>query len=153
SQSLIDALTICSPKPTRVYRQPKGFDTSFIRFSDLYSVNIGCVTGDAAYFLLTESDRVRHGLPPEALKPVVSKARHLATAYLTLAEWRRLLNEDERVWLFSPSGSILRRKAVREYISHGEKACDLQGYKLSRRHPWYGVQDIRENAVGFLSGM
>jgi adenine-specific DNA-methyltransferase len=151
-QSLIEALTVTQPKPTRNYRQSKPTDDSFVKFSDLYNVNIGCVTGDASYFLLTESERICRGLPLEAMQPVISKARQLAAAYMTSAEWRRLLRNDERVWLFRPHVQALKNKAVQAYIRHGEKVCDLLGYKLSRRDPWYCVPDINENAIGFISG-
>lgn len=110
------------------------------------------MTGDARYFLLTETDRIRHNLPVEALCPVLSRARHLVAARITQAHWQRLLNANERVWLCSPGPGTLRRKSVRAYLEHGERVCDLNAYKLKHRDPWYEVPDIR-NATGFLSGM
>jgi adenine-specific DNA-methyltransferase len=122
-------------------------------FSDLYSVKIGCVTGNVNYFLLRESDRLRLKLPLEAVRPVVSKARHLTTAYLTSTEWNRLLKADERVWLFYPEPKVLQRKAVQTYLELGQEKCDLEGYKLRNREPWYRVSDVCGGASGFLSGM
>jgi hypothetical protein len=153
SQALIAALTEGASKPAKIYRPSDAPDGSLTPFSDLYTVRIGCVTGDARYFLLTESDRIRLELPRDAVRPVLSKARHLVAAYLTLAEWNRLLRADERVWLFSPEPKLLKQKAVRAYLEYGEKVCDLEGYKLRHRDPWYCVPDIRQGAVGFLSGM
>ncbi len=154
SESLVASLSLRSAsKDSRPYRtKPSAAAPTSIAFSDLFSINIGCVTGDARYFLLTEADRIRHKLPVEALCPVLSRARHLVAAEMTRAHWQRLLNANERVWLFNPGPGTLRRKPVRAYLEHGERVCDLSAYKLKHRDPWYAVHDIR-NATGFLSGM
>lgn len=153
SQALIAALITGGPQPSRTPRQRDSTDEKLTPFSDLFTVNIGCVTGDARYFLLTESERLRWELPVEAMRPVLSKARHLTKAYATSAEWKRLCEADERVWLFSPRREVIQRKAVRAYLKHGEKVCDLKGYKLRHRDPWYCVPDIRSNVTGYMSGM
>jgi hypothetical protein len=116
-------------------------------------VKIGCVTGDAKYFLLRESERIQLELPKESVAPVLSKARHLTSAYMTAEEWDRLLAADERVWLFNPKDDVLKTKAVQAYLRHGRKACDLEGYKIRNRDPWYRIPDIQYGATGFLSGM
>jgi hypothetical protein len=118
----------------------------------LYTVAIGCVTRDAGYFLLTEAERKANKLPIGSVRPILSKARHLAKARVTKADWKDLLDPNERVWLFNPSTENLRSKAVRAYIEHGEKVCNLDAYKLKHRDPWYQVKDLR-NGAGFLSGM
>jgi hypothetical protein len=153
AQALITALTQGGRKATKRYGTAHITDPSLIAFTDLYEVKIGCVTGDASYFLLRESDRVRLDLPRESVRPVVSKARHLTTAYLSSSEWNRLLKADERVWMFYPESKVLRRRAVQAYLEHGREKCDLGGYKLSHRNPWYHVHDVKQGAAGFLSGM
>ena len=153
SHALIDALTGGARKTHAIIRpSPTPPEDTFIPFSDLYNVNIGCVTGDAKYFLLTESDRIKHKLPLEAVRPVLSKARHLSASRITKTEWKRLHERDERVWLFYPDAGTLHLPPVREYIRHGKRVCDLEGYKLKHRDPWYTVRDLR-TGVGFLSGM
>lgn len=151
AHALITALLRGDGKPTD--RDALTGDPSLTPFSDLYAVKIGCVTGDAKYFLLRESDRIRLGLPRESVSPVLSKARHLTFAYMTTKEWERLLAADERIWLFNPEPKVLRLKAVRVYLQHGREKCDLDAYKLRNRDPWYRIPDIRYGAVGFLSGM
>jgi adenine-specific DNA-methyltransferase len=153
SHALITALLQGDGKPTIHHASAKTGDLSLTPFSDLYAVRIGCVTGDAKYFLLRESDRVRLGLPRESVSPVLSKARHLASAYMTTKEWERLLAADERVWLFNPEPKVLRFKAVQEYLQHGGENCDLDAYKLRNRDPWYRVPDVRYGTAGFVSGM
>jgi hypothetical protein len=77
----------------------------------------------------------------------------MTSAYMTAREWQRLLNADERVWLFNPAPRVLRNKAVQAYLRHGEKTCNLDGYKLRNRDPWYSVPGIRYGDIGFVSGM
>ena len=152
AEALITALTKGVQRNARV-RAGQVADTSLTLLSELYTVKIGCVTGDAKYFLLKESDRARLDLPLECVRPVISKARHLVTAYLTSQEWNRLLEADERVWLFYPEPKVLRRKSVQAYLELGREKCDLEAYKLRNREPWYRVTDVRRGATGFLSGM
>ena len=152
--ALIKALTTdFRTRPTKLAATRKKVVTSFTQFSDLYTVRIGSVTGDAKYFLLRESDRARLGLPRDALFPVLSKARHLTSAYMTAAEWERLLKADERVWLFSPGPAVINHKSVQAYIRYGQDTCDLRACKIRNRHPWYRVTDIRLGVSAFLSGM
>jgi hypothetical protein len=153
SMSLIGALTRKSHVSAKPYRKaPRIVCQSFVPFSDLYTISIGCVTGDAHYFLLTESDRMRNRLPQEAVRPVLSKARHLVAATMSKMEWKRLLKANERVWLFSPDKCARKYKAVREYLAHGEATCNLDAYKLRNRDPWYCVPGIKMG-TGYLSGM
>jgi adenine-specific DNA-methyltransferase len=152
--ALVKALTTNRRrKPAKPSVVRKSHSTSFTRFSELYTVRIGSVTGDAKYFLLRESDRLRLELPRESLSPVLSKARHLTAAFMTATEWERLLKADERVWLFSPGADLVKNKAVQAYIRYGREACDLQAYKIRNREPWYRISDTRYGASAFLSGM
>lgn len=106
AQALIAGLKQDLGKTTERPRTVRVADTSLTPFSDLYAVQIGCVTGDANYFLLRESDRSRLDLPLESVRPVISKARHLRTAYLTSREWNRLLEADERVYMCGAGYSL-----------------------------------------------
>ncbi|MEI9954137.1 MAG: hypothetical protein WDO74_35700 [Pseudomonadota bacterium] len=120
---------------------------------DLIDIRIGAVTGDARYFLLTEAERLEHGLPRSAMRPVVTRSRHLVAACLTESSWRRLLVRDERVWLFAPGSAAIKHPAVQRYLRLAKAGkCNLNGYKLKRRTPWYRVP-VPAKVDGFLSGM
>jgi adenine-specific DNA-methyltransferase len=120
---------------------------------DLIDIRIGAVTGDARYFLLTEGERLQHKLPRSALRPVVTRSRHLLAAHLTERSWRQLLASGERAWLFSPRAAAMKHAAVQRYLRLAKAGkCNLNGYKLKRRTPWYRVP-LPTNVDGFLSGM
>jgi len=151
--SLVRALTHPLPESTGTNLHASTSANSMAtRFDELFTVSIGCVTGDVDFFLLTESQRLEFGLPANTLRPIVSKARHLTAAQMTKLHWDRLKHANERVWLFWPDDRSLKSEAVRAYLQHGEKTCNLNSYKLRNRDPWYQVPGIK-SGIGFMSGM
>lgn len=123
-----------------------------VRLGEVFDIRIGCVTGDSQYFLLTEKQRLKHSLPYGAVTPILSKARHLKSAFLRSSDWNRLLTAGERVWLFKPSKRAQKTLAVQQYLELGERVCDLKRHKLRSREHWWDVPMI-EPCDGFLSGM
>ena len=110
SESLIDALRR-APVNKKKASSANGSlsartNVKSCRLGDIIDIQIGGVTGDAHYFLLTEYQRIRTDLPLTALRQVVSKARHLQGASITKSVWQKLKDQGERVWLFQPSKSI-----------------------------------------------
>jgi hypothetical protein len=124
-----------------------------VKVAEILSVRIGCVTGDAQYFLLREADRIRLRLPVRALTPVLSRSRQLKTAVVTKAVWEVLKAQNERVWLFRPDQKHLKIPSVRKYVRLTAKkgGCSKQNYKVQLRDIWYRP-DLPAKVEGFLSG-
>lgn len=124
-----------------------------LKVSEVLNVRIGCVTGDAQYFLLRESDRIRLRLPVRALSPVLTRSRQLKSAVVTRAVWDRLKAQNERVWLFRPDRRHLDLPSVRKYLRLAPKqgGCSKQNYKVQLRDVWYRP-DLPTEVDGFLSG-
>ncbi len=117
------------------------------------NIRLGGVTGDASYFLMADQKRKRLALPTSALTPVVSKAKHLRFAYLERDHWNELKKNDERVWLFNPTPSLVRRESsVKHYLYPKEGGCNRDAYKIAGRKPWYRTPLLRR-ADAFMSGM
>jgi adenine-specific DNA-methyltransferase len=137
-----------TPSLTRALPQPVR------RLGDVVSIRLGGVTGDAPYFLLTESERLQRKLPVKSLRPVVSKARHLVAGELTPRSWRSLRAKDERVWLFDPPPSVVGHPAVQAYLSlpPSSGGCRRDRRKIANRSPWYRTP-LPKRVDGFLSGM
>ncbi|MGH7771821.1 MAG: Eco57I restriction-modification methylase domain-containing protein [Candidatus Binatia bacterium] len=127
---------------------------SMVTLDAVAEVRLGGVTGDVSYFLMTEERRKALELPTAALTPVVSKARHLQSAYLDRKDWNKLKSSGERIWLFSPSMQVAKRPKVRDYLDLDaiEGGCTREAYKVSIREPWYRTP-MPKNADAFLSGM
>ena len=124
------------------------------RLGDVMRVLIGGVTGDAAYFLLTESDRLERKLPTQSLRPVVSKARHLVSGELTQRKWQALRHKGERIWLLDPPLRLVTHPTVQSYLDlpPSSGGCRRDRYKIRDRTPWYRTP-LPRYVDGFVSGM
>lgn len=120
---------------------------------DLLNIRLGIVTGDTSYFLLSEARRRELRLPAAAVRPVLSRARHLISPRVTLAQWNFLKEIGERVWLFSPTPRVTGNRFVQSYLRYGQNGgCKTENYKVSIRRPWFRFPDVKESD-GFISGM
>jgi len=124
------------------------------RLGDILQIRLGGVTGDAGYFVLSENQRVHHGLPRSACRPVVSRAHHLTAGKISSADWSQLRDDDERVWLFNPTLSQVALAPVKRYLKLKEEdgGCNLNALKVRSRDPWYRTP-LQPAIDGFMSGM
>lgn len=124
------------------------------QLGDYANIHLGGVTGDAKFFLLTETQRMEKRLPVSALQPVLSKARHLISAEVTKGIWNRLKDADERVWLFNPPPEIIHEPTIHEYLNLGpsDGGCNRNRFKIRYRDPWYRTP-LPNRLDGFISGM
>lgn len=130
-------------------------DHSANSLGEFLQVRIGAVTGDARYFLLTESERSRLSLPETACLRCVSKASQLSFPEIDDKVWEGLNASDARVWMFRPEGKrVLSHLAVKRYLSYDREdgGCNREAYKVKNREPWY--QTILPKCPdAFVSGM
>ncbi|MBN8481755.1 MAG: hypothetical protein J0L88_09210 [Xanthomonadales bacterium] len=123
------------------------------RLDEIVHIHIGAVTGDASYFLLNEDERRKWQLPQSALRPTLSRSKHLVSAGIGRKEWANLRDEGARVWMFWPTNSALRHRAVRAYLKHGrEGGCNMAAHKIAKRDPWHRTP-LPGRVDGFMSGM
>lgn len=117
------------------------------------SVRIGAVTGDSSFFIINESQRQRLRLPVRSCRPVLTKNRHLIAASMDSDAWASLRNADEKVWLFCPSESLVKRPSVRSCLDLPEDSggCRKNTYKIANREPWYRAR-LPQTPDAFLSG-
>lgn len=136
--------------------KPTGRSSSskHVMLRDVMNIGIGAVTGDSDYFLLSESQRLKHGLPKSALRPVVSRARHLQCPTITRDIWAGYRDDNERVWLFRPCDSDLDNPRVRAYmeLKPEQGGCRRDAFKVRNRTPWWRTR-LPTQPHGFLSGM
>lgn len=150
---LVSALDQVNGHPRGAPRAPSTLrrSTVCVKARDVLTIRIGVVSGDSRYFLMKDRQRVEHGLPLEAFRPVLSHSRHLTKSWVKASDWNSLLTENRRVLLFSPPPELMSDKAVRHYIEEG--GCRRERYKVRVR----GAQWFRcpESASfhGFMSGM
>ena len=123
-----------------------------VTFDEIADVSIGAVTGDVSFFLMTEAQRVQRRLPRSAVRPALTRARHLDGSEITTQSWDRLLEHGERVWLFDPLDTS--PSSVQDYLqaSLDNGGVDRAARKVGERKPWYRVR-IPDHFDGFVSGM
>jgi adenine-specific DNA-methyltransferase len=120
---------------------------------DILSIRVGVVTGNSAYFLLTERRRQELRIPLVAVTPVLSRAKHLTSPQMTAAQWNQLKEADERVWLFNPGTSATANRYVRSYLRFGRNGgCEIENHKVKIRSPWFRFPTLI-NGDAFMSGM
>jgi adenine-specific DNA-methyltransferase len=123
------------------------------RLDEVVDIHIGAVTGDAGYFLLNEEERMAWGLPQSALRPVLSRSKHLTSAMIGAYEWKALRDRGARVWMFWPTQSAIKHRAVQAYLKHGKGGgCNVAAYKIAKREQWYQTP-LPGRIDGFMSGM
>ncbi len=121
---------------------------------EVMEIRLGGVTGDAAFFLLTEQERKTNHLPITALRPAISRAHHLESGALTESGWGALREAGERVWLFHPTPRQTRKGPVRSYLRLrlSDGGCNREAFKVRSRAPWYRTP-LPAGIDGFMSGM
>lgn len=126
---------------------------AYVRLDEVVDIRIGAVTGDANYFLLTEEERLEHGLPRSAVCPVLSRSKQLSAALMGEREWCTLRDAGGRVWLFRPTSAALRHPAVKKYLRPGKRGeCNVEAFKVRSRSPGHRTP-LPRGVDGFLSGM
>lgn len=147
----VAARTTGSNKVVRLF--PQAASRVRVRLSDEVAIRIGAVTGDSVYFLLTEKERLARRLPVSALRPVLSRSRHLSTPVLGPKDWEHLRDTGERVWLLRPSCSSARKGPVKTDLARGRNgACVRSRFKIRSRKHWYQTP-MPQGVHGFMSGM
>lgn len=125
-----------------------------LQLGDVIQIRLGGVTGDARFFVLSEDQRKRLGLPVAACRPIVSRARHLSGGVVGKADWQRLRDDGERVWLFDPPASQSSHPAVAAYLDRPatDGGCNRLALKIRSRQPWFRTP-LEPTIDGFMSGM
>jgi hypothetical protein len=135
---------------TRAFAPPQ---PTLQRLDDLVHIHIGAVTGDAGYFLLNEDERKERSLPRSAVRPVLSRSKHLTSATVGTNEWRKLRDQGARVWMFWPTKKALKYGAVKTYLKYGRNGgCNIAAHKIAKRDPWHRTP-LPRRVDGFISGM
>ncbi|HEY4177966.1 MAG TPA: hypothetical protein VGM90_14060 [Kofleriaceae bacterium] len=119
-------------------------------WSDVFELRLGAVTGDNSRFILRETQRKEWNLPRAACLPVVTRARHVRNADISLSSWSELRDADEPVWMFRPSAGQLRLKGVAAYLEFID--IKNKNFKVTAREKWHEV-DLPHVPQGFVTGM
>lgn len=106
-------------------------------------IDIGVVTGDNSFFVLTQAEAESLGIE-EYTVPLIGRSQQLEGAVVSADDWGRLASQGSKVLLFHANGEQGRglSRAARAYIASGEARGANKGYKCSIRSLWYSVPAI-----------
>ncbi|MBN1867871.1 Eco57I restriction-modification methylase domain-containing protein [Candidatus Sumerlaeota bacterium] len=118
--------------------------TSSPTLSDFFDIKRGLATGDNDYFILSEKDLVRRGLPMEICKPILPSPRHLSEDEVRAdkdgnpALKHRLFLLDTRLG----EGEIQSRfPSLWRYLEEGKARGLHERYLCRHRSPWYAQEN------------
>jgi adenine-specific DNA-methyltransferase len=106
-------------------------------------VDVGIVTGNNQFFVLTEEQVKRHGLEPY-LDRIVVRSGHLRGAIFSGNDWfQNLKSQNPALILTLPDHPIDKlSQPLQKYIKTGEREGFHQGYKCRIRKHWYIVPSL-----------
>ena len=111
-----------------------GFD----RLSAWGNISLGSVTGNNKFFALSRKDVQKWGLGQEDVVNLCPPgSRHVRTIALTSTGLSALTSAGKRTQLFYPAKKP--SAAAYSYICFGEEQGVADGYKCSKRTPWWRV--------------
>lgn len=106
-------------------------------------VDVGVVTGDNTFFVLTEEELADNGLS-KYVENIVTRSNQLAGVVITPQDFKANTKKGASVHLLRPPEADLHTlpKALRTYIRYGEGQGVNQGYKCRIRKRWFIVPSV-----------
>jgi len=122
----------------RVRTHPK-----LIRLGDVASVDVGIVTGQNDFFVLTKTRAAQLGLRRYTL-PLATRSAQLKGTVFTTRDWETLRDLDAPALLLrlprKQAGELA--DAAMRYVNWGEKQGFHKGFKCRIRKPWHFVPSV-----------
>jgi adenine-specific DNA-methyltransferase len=110
---------------------------------EVIDVDVGIVTGQNQFFVLTEEAAREHELE-EHTRRLVGRSGHLRGIIFSGLDWRANLKNSFPAYLLDLNGMTSEElpKAARKYVDLGERTQLNTGFKCRTRDPWYAVPSI-----------
>lgn len=113
-------------------------EARLIPLSTYGKVMRGIATGDNAFFVLRESQRLQAGLDKNSLLPCLSKADLAMDSFFTVESFETLVNTDKPAWLLNAVNG--ESPGVKEYLDRGLLLGTHLRYLTRNRSTWYMME-------------
>jgi hypothetical protein len=121
----------------------KGRSDSGPKLSDLFKIQRGLATGANEFFILTEEQATRRGIPQEFLMPILPSPRHLTTDEVA-ADHDGVPLLDRRLFLLTcdlPEAEVkAKHPTLWAYLREGIESGVNERYLAKHRSPWYSQE-------------
>jgi adenine-specific DNA-methyltransferase len=111
----------------------------FVRLGEMANSKRGIATGANAFFHVSLSDVKKIGVRPCNIIQCLGKAADVKGVYFSSADLRKLVAEGKKTSLISMRGELSDEEKI--YVAHGEKLGLNERYLLSKRRPWYSMEE------------
>jgi len=118
-------------------------DERLVKGRDVLDVDVGVVTGQNSYFILTEKKSKELDIRSYTT-PIVARSGHLKGIVFKEKDWQKNLQDALPSLLLNipPKPVEKLTKSLQKYIEFGEKEGINKGYKCRIRNFWYNVPSI-----------
>ena len=116
-----------------------------VQLGDLANIRIGIVTGANSFFVIDEAKANEHGLPDEALRPVLAKFAMAPGAVLTRADLASIRAKGGRLLLVDTDHADLAVKGsnLRDYLATFPRPKRHTNKTFRKRKLWHRPDDDR----------
>ena len=122
----------------------------FFRFKDIAKVDVGIVTGANKFFLINDSEVIRHDLNRWA-HPMFGRSDHCPGIIYDEDQHIRNANEGKPTnFLWFQDVDVEENPGAKDYIEAGERENLHTRYKCRIRSPWYKVPSVYSTKIGML---
>jgi len=137
----VDAKTLKeSTKWDHIMRNGSGMDLpGFIRLGTLGKSKRGIATGANDFFHIPKTKADEIGISSRHLIPCIGRAADVEGFVFTKSNYKNLVLEGKRSELISFSDQLSKTETI--YIRQGEADGIDKRYLLSKRTPWYSMED------------
>lgn len=101
-------------------------------------IDRGIATGANDFFCLTSQQAEQLHIGKEYLRPCLCRSRDAKEPVWQQKDWQALAAKQGKAYLLDIQGDPVG--GVQEYIQQGERSGLPQRYLLSKRHPWYSME-------------
>ncbi|MCK7593514.1 class I SAM-dependent methyltransferase [Pseudomarimonas salicorniae] len=115
--------------------------------SKFIDVDVGVVTGNNDYFMLSKEEVADHGLSSSCI-PLVGRSAALQGTLFEESDFQAWVKSGRKAYMFAPAAPHHRN--VQRYVRHGQALGVNAGYKCRIRREWYVVPAVWRPDVFFL---
>ena len=132
------------PKWTRYPMKESHEEVEGPVLGDFFRIKRGLVTGNNDYFILSDQEIERRGLPMAALKPILPSPRHVSSNEIKSDRNGNPMLK-RRLFLLDPPWAEEeikeRHPKLWAYLQEGKAEGVADGYLCRHRTPWYAQED------------
>lgn len=115
-------------------------DSRITPTTELFDVNVGLVSGENDFFIITKDVVEQFNLFNHVI-PIVSRAEQVKGLVFSETNFNEVASGNKRVFMFTPEDKPFKELSLEEqkYITHGEQQNFHTNFKCRIRKKWYIV--------------